>query len=263
MTEATDKKWCVYIHTNKINNKAYIGITCKPPEQRWRNGEGYSKDQPVFYRAIQKYGWNNFEHIIWENNLTEGEAKDLEIRLIALFKTNCVKYREPEFGYNMTDGGDGTAGRKHTKETKEKIRIAATGRKLSEDARLKFSEIKKGEKNSFYGKHHSEETKKILSNKAKEKFVSPEKHPMYGKQHTEESKKKNQESQSKKAIVQLDKSGQFIAEYISINEAARCTGIQHINISHCCHHKPHYNTAGGYKWMFKEDWDNLQLTTQN
>lgn len=50
--ETEEKKWCIYIHRNKINNKAYIGITNKKPEYRWgKNGSGY-KNNKHFYRTI-------------------------------------------------------------------------------------------------------------------------------------------------------------------------------------------------------------------
>ena len=257
MTENNDVMWCVYMHTNKINDKKYIGITSRDVESRWRNGLGYQSGQPVFWNAIQKYGWDNFEHEIIAQDLDEYTAKQLEIDLINKYKTNCRKYKNPEYGYNMTDGGDGTTGRTHTDETKEKLKIVATGRKASDETRLKLSEAKKGTNNSFYGRHHSEETKRILSDKTKEKLSNPENHPMYGKHQSEESKKKNMESQLKKSVVQLNKIGEFIAEYISINEASRYTGIEHINISNCCNHKLHYNTAGGYFWLFKSEYDEL------
>lgn len=93
------RKYFLYIHKNKINGKAYVGITCKKnPTHRWRNGNGYS-EQP-FYHAIQKYGWDNFEHEIVEENLSEEDAKIKEIQLIS--KLNSIIPN----GYNYTSGGD-------------------------------------------------------------------------------------------------------------------------------------------------------------
>lgn len=93
-------KYYVYCHTNKTNGKKYVGITSKQkPEYRWAKGEGY-KTQFVFYRAIQKYGWDGFEHEILFENLSENEAKNKEIELIQQFNSKIPN------GYNVTDGGD-------------------------------------------------------------------------------------------------------------------------------------------------------------
>ena len=54
---------------------------------------------------------------------------------------------------------------KHTKKTKKKISKTITGRKFSEKTKKKMSIVKKGIKNPFFGKHHIEETKKILRKK--------------------------------------------------------------------------------------------------
>ena len=138
-----DNRWCVYIHRNIFNNKCYIGITSKSPEQRWgRNGYGYKKKNSIFARALQKYpDWDNdWEHIIFAEHLGEQEAKHMEMLLIALYQTNCCKYRNPSYGYNMTDGGDGTVGWKATEDTKKKI-----------------------------------------GTKIKDRFADPKNHPMYGK----------------------------------------------------------------------------------
>ena len=91
-------KYCVYIHINKDdNNKAYIGIS-KNPKKRWRSGEGY-KGQPKFYYAIQKYGWNNFKHIILLKDLSLEEAWEKEKKYIK-------KYDTINDGYNVHEGGE-------------------------------------------------------------------------------------------------------------------------------------------------------------
>lgn len=135
------ENYIVYIHINKINNKKYIGITKQNPETRWgKNGSRY-QDSPLFYNAIQKYGWNNFEHIILYKNLTQQQACKKEQELIAKYKTNNDK-----FGYNLTSGGE-----KHyvfTEEVKEKIRQSQLG-----------------SKNSMFGTHRTLEQKVIQSEK--------------------------------------------------------------------------------------------------
>ena len=94
-----NKIYCVYIHKNKQNGKVYIGQTCQKPERRWSNGYGY-KGCPKFYAAIQKYGWDNFEHIIVQEYLTKEEADNLEKELISKYDSTSK-----EAGYNISIGG--------------------------------------------------------------------------------------------------------------------------------------------------------------
>ena len=94
--------YTVYCHENKSNGKLYFGITKTSTRRRWSKGNGY-KDQHIFSRAIAKYGWDGFEHIILFTGLSEEEAKQMEIDLIREFKTQDGRY-----GYNITDGGDST-----------------------------------------------------------------------------------------------------------------------------------------------------------
>lgn len=103
-----DKSYYVYIHTNKINGKQYVGMTKLKPNERWENGNGYRR-QKHFYKDIQKYGWDAFEHEIVKEGLSKEEAKQLESELIKKSNTNndgynrqCALYDEngnPIYGY--------------------------------------------------------------------------------------------------------------------------------------------------------------------
>ena len=78
----------VYQHINKIDGKRYVGITAVEPKRRWRpDGSGY-KSCPRFWRAIQEIGWDNFEHEIVAEELTEAEASEMEIALIKQYKSD-------------------------------------------------------------------------------------------------------------------------------------------------------------------------------
>lgn len=124
--------YCVYCHTNKINGKKYIGITCQDIQDRWRiDGKGYSQ-QKKFYNAIQKYGWDNFTHEILYTNLNEEDACAIEVFLIEHF--NTIKN-----GYNVQPGGHPT---KHSSATVEKIRISHLGKKRPEEATSKMTNTK-------------------------------------------------------------------------------------------------------------------------
>jgi len=86
--------YTVYQHKNKINGKVYIGITKQAPEERWNNGKKY-KSSPHFYAAIQKYGWDNFEHNILFQNLTKEEACQKEQKLIQKLSEMAKKRHAP------------------------------------------------------------------------------------------------------------------------------------------------------------------------
>ena len=53
-----------------------------------------------------------------------------------------------------------------------------------------------------------------------------------------------------KPVQQYTKDGQFVAEYTSIGDASRQTGIGKSAIAHCCKNDLHYHTAGGYVWRW-------------
>ena len=136
------KTWKIYKHTNLINGKSYIGQTCAAnPKVRWAGGSGYSRRNPVFYNAIKKYGWENFNHEILVDGITTlEEANRLEIELIAKYHTYI---KDPKcWGYNTTPGG---SGRPHSqsKETKQKISNSLKGRTFTEEHKEKISKTLK------------------------------------------------------------------------------------------------------------------------
>ena len=92
---------CIYLHKNKINNKVYIGQTIQEnPQSRWKKGKGY-KTCISFYRAIQKYGWENFQHIILE----KGDFSLKELNEKEKFYIKLYDSTNPKKGYNITEGG--------------------------------------------------------------------------------------------------------------------------------------------------------------
>ena len=131
-----ENSYCVYCHTSP-SGKRYIGITSKNPLKRWCCGYGY-KYNSYFWNAIQKYGWDSFEHKILRTGLTREEASSLEKQLIAKYKTTNARY-----GYNFALGGFG-GGHPLSEETKRKISEANRGIPCTDEKKKKLSEINKG-----------------------------------------------------------------------------------------------------------------------
>ena len=110
--------YLVYCYRNKINNKKYIGITKRSMKARERNhlseayNENNDKYNTPFKQAIRKYGIENFENIILEEDIsTLEEANEREKYYINLYNTYC--YKTNSQGYNATLGGDGVSSPKN------------------------------------------------------------------------------------------------------------------------------------------------------
>lgn len=165
----------IYAHINKINGKIYIGQTCyKNVNERWKNRKGYIHST-YFYNAIQKYGWDSFEHIIIFDNIQNYKMADIiEIELIKKYQTN-----NRDFGYNLSSGG-------------------SNGRTLSLETRKRMGQNMIGFKNPMYGKKFTKEHLKKLSEAHKgiiqtdewiqKRKMIGDKNPMYGKHLTDEQK---------------------------------------------------------------------------
>lgn len=210
--ETEEKKWCVYIHYCKISNKSYIGIT-NDIKARWGNkghkylvkNKGGSYAHPVFAAAIKKYSdWNNdWEHIIFDDNLTEKEAQHIERILIAMFKTNVYRYG-PNAGYNCTDGGEGKSGYRMSEKQIEANRERAIKQMQNPAAREHLSKLAVERNSTNEAKEKQSVMMKELwqNDDFRQKVVnnlpnrSGENHPMFGyrwsdeqRQHMSEVKK--------------------------------------------------------------------------
>ena len=222
--------YTVYQHKNKINGKIYIGITMQEPEKRWRKGKGY-KSSPYFYSAIQKYGWDNFEHNILFTELTKEEACLKEQELIKQFDS-----MNREHGYNSTSGGDVFS---MNEETKQKISQAMMGNKnglghpCSEEKKKKISEAQRG-------REFTKEHKQKLSEAAKNRHVPCSK----------DKKQILKEKSHKKPVYceELDK------VFESVQECGRQLGIPATNISKLCNGRG--KTLKGYHLRYYNDTTN-------
>lgn len=91
----------VYIHTNLVNGKKYVGITQQVEKERWSNGNGY-RENKKFYKDIQKYGWNDgFSHEIIKENISYKEARTLEKFYISKYDSVLKGYNNSNFNLGI------------------------------------------------------------------------------------------------------------------------------------------------------------------
>lgn len=224
-------EYTVYMHVNKITSKTYVGIThFLNPNKRWGyKGKSYNHSI-LFMRAINKYGWDAFSHIVLCRTSKE--------KAIMLERTLIAFYKRKNRSYNIGLGGEGSEsfapetiaklksytpwikGKHHTKEVVELMRERGR-RPCKEETKRKISIANSGFRNGMYGKPCLEKTK-LASIK---KLAKP--------------------------VLQFSINGDFIREYISTAEAERILGAKGGHISCVC--KGRRTTAYGYKWKYKDE----------
>ena len=160
----------IYIITNTINAMQYVGIT-KDLNRRWKQHKSSDGSSRYLHPAIKKHGIENFVFTHVADAFDLDCAKFIEKLLIK------EKNTKAPFGYNLTDGGEGTIGYVFSEESKQKMRDSAKGQERSIESNIKRSITLKGNKNSL-GKLRSEETRAKMS-------VA-----QTGRKHSEESRKK-------------------------------------------------------------------------
>ncbi len=177
-------KTFIYIIENKLNGDAYVGKSVNV-QRRWvKHKEASRESDTHLYRAMRKYGIENFEiRTIDEHDDEEYALTILEPRWIKQLK------EEGRNLYNMTEGGDGIVGHKHREETKAKIGEKNKNRECSDETREKIRQTLKGKplredikekvSNTLKGRSkptRSEEHCKKLSEAAKQRGPMSEEH---------------------------------------------------------------------------------------
>ena len=159
----------VYKAQNKINGKIYIGQSAKSLGERISRHIS-SKKKWYFQNALKKYGLQSFDFSVIDESDSQDILNEKEEYWISYYNSKFPS------GYNLTDGGQGSTGFKHSEDSKKRIRESC-----------------KGKKSWIKGKHHSEKTKRKMgeSNRGKPPWIK-------GKHHTEETKMKIRKSHRKR-----------------------------------------------------------------
>lgn len=272
-----ERNYVVYKHTAP-NGKVYIGQTCKKPNERWSNGNGYKHQ--MFYNAIQKYGWDNIRHEVLFDGLSKEEANIKEIELISYYDST-----NPEKGYNLAFGGVSTTGVKCSEETKAKISKANKGRKLSEESRQRISDSHKGHEPYDAQRKATAEANRnrVWSEESKEKLRQANKGKKIPKEQIikmQETLKCQKEDRLNNLHLPLESELIWIHElypdvfggrkyahnsrsvlcvetgiiYHSAYEGAEHIGTSRTSITDICNGSSKREFAGGYHWMFYEDY---------
>jgi group I intron endonuclease len=258
----------IYQIRNTVNNKKYIGETIKDPEKRWKE-HIYTIKQgknccPMLAKAVNKYGLDKFEFkvliICFDEDRLHYEKQYIE-------KLNTIVPN----GYNVAKGGYGGGafiGKKHSEETKQRLREMNKVRfnnlpqeikqKIYDSARtpeaiekqreamkrvyatqnktIMSEETKQKLSNALKGKKHSEESKKKMRENASKRTHNERRTPEYKKHHSEVMTKIRG-----KKVYQYDDNKNLIHTFDSIKIAAESQSFQYDNFKYYITHNKKIN----------------------
>ena len=223
-----EKKFTIYLHRCP-NGKCYVGMTSQKVINRWGYGGYKYKKNKDFYPDIEKYGWENIEHIILEEGLSKEDACESEKYNIKKF--NCIYPN----GYNIALGGEWghNLGKHLSEETKRKISEANVGKHSGKRPSRTYKKgIKRNRptglvyKKNYVGVIHKNRPSGLVYKKKNKKETNIELNKII--------KRRN-----RRKIKQFSIYGELIREYDSARHAERETSIDHGNILRCCNGKIH------------------------
>lgn len=197
----------IYCYTNKINGKKYVGQTKDERKRKYQHKgkQGCS----VFHNAINKYGWDNFKYeVLSRKQYLNEEDASFDLDLLEIYYID--KFDSYNNGYNSTYGGESNSGYKYTAEQRQKLVDIHKGKH-------------KGNKNSFYGKNHTDITKDLIAS------------------HNPRIRKVCQIEIGTDEIIKIWDRIKFASDELSIAAT---------HITRVC--KGKRKTAGGFKWKYAE-----------
>lgn len=216
----------VYLLTNTVNGKVYVGQTTKSVDERFKkhvkDALRAGRKYPI-HNAIRKYGVAAFRKDMLVECVSQDDLNTMERKHIDKYR---ARYKKS--GYNLAPGGHVA----HTPESRRKISLAMKGRRLSVEHRRNLSVAHIGKKQSA-----------ATVDKRRQKLLGRPR-------PTEVIERIRANARCKRKVVQLD--GEDVRVYESIHDASRAIvgdGSGCGNISHCCNGR--YKTAYGFAWRWR------------
>lgn len=275
----------IYKIENKLNGKIYIGKSTNESRRLSDHKDQSKRTKTKFYNAVRKYGWENFEYsIIEEMDMETKQQLNLHLSLREIYYIN--EFNTIKKGYNTTIGGEGVCGLLHSDESKKKmsdkrkflyetnqldrrgkpiIQLDEYNNFIKEWDSIKSAEIELGIQRPhiigcckfqrrtcggfrwvYKDEYGLEDTTKKLNKKPKEDYL------------LEKNRK----------VYKLNLEGEILSQYNSYREASVDNPLTHkVNIRKVCqsnnyklnnisHNHPR-SFSGGFRWVFKEDYDDL------
>ena len=241
----------VYLITNTVNGKRYVGITKNGYLHRFREhvSSANNNSHNLIHAAIRKYGEISFTVELIESNVSDEIAGDREQYYIRLYDTYYINRK----GYNMTIGGNGTIGYVFTDEVKHRMSIANSGRIYSDERNQRIRE-------KMIGRDYKDKWKLALSEARKGRFAGAE-NPFYGKHHSDGTRNLIGENNTKYRAIRCDpRTHEELQTYRSVLDAARWVVESRLSKAapDTCNARIHLvarqgsgHTAYGYEWILK------------
>jgi len=202
-------RFYTYAYLREDGTPYYIG--------KGKGRRAYSKNHSVFVPPEERI-------LFLKKNLLEEDAYQHEAYMISVFGRKDLG---TGILHNKTNGGDGTKGMLLTETQRNEISQRQLGeknhffgKKHTPETRKRMSKAQTGEKHSMFGRKHRTESREQISNS-----IKGENHPLYGKGHSEETKIKMREN-FKKVYKITYKDGTYeiikgMEEWIETNKISR------------------------------------------